>query len=533
MITTDVSKGDPNQPLLSREQTQEDAPPSYSAANGAGPSAGSMTYAQVASQPPPAQAPASTTAHTQPSYQASTHPNQYAQYSATPPAAHRPVHVYNPAGPPPPPPHEPAWKRFLKAFGVALLVWILVGILFSSIADRGIPRTVNRLRPPTSPVAADGFIQACYGNGSHDGSSETDGRWSEVPSANSRSRRASIDLDLGKAENAALYLLTRGGSAACSVTFEEGSSAKAGVRVTVDYDPWIYDFPKVWQVCVLERGAERGVGIYFPDFERGSSTVAWHKFDVHAIISLPKTRIAKFSTDTRNYAHILNAAEESTFETLILRGTNTRIEATTPVAVASLDASTTNGRVLGSYSGTTLTLVTTNDEITGIYNASSSLVLKTTYGAVQTDTSVGHTLSITTSNAPIHGPVSFIGKAGAFDATLHTTNGPLDVLVPNLPLGATLSLNARTSNDVANLILPASYEGRIWQSTSNSGTPKLEVAHGLRDPAGNGREYIVTSVSSGKKEREDRVGWGNERGSGHVRLTTTNGAEGVRIVQEP
>jgi len=189
--------------------------------------------------------------------------------------------------------------------------------------------------------------------------------------------------------------------------------------------------------------------------------------------------------------------------------------------------------VLGSYSGTTLTLITTNSEITGTYNASSSLVLITTNGAVQTDTSVGHTLSITTSNAPIHGPVSFIGKAGAFDATLRTTNGPLDVLVPKLPVGAALSLDARTSNDVASLVLPASFEGRIWQSTSNSATPKLEVAEGLHDPAGKGREYVVSSVSSGKKERENRVGWGSERGSGHVRLTTSNGAVGVRIVQEP
>jgi len=43
------------------------------------------------------------------------------------------------------------------------------------------------------------------------------------------------------------------------------------------------------------------------------------------------------------------------------------------------------------------------------------------------------------------------------------------------------------------------------QSTSNSGTPKLKVAEGLHDPAGKRREYVVTSVSSGKKEREDRV----------------------------
>ena len=118
----------------------------------------------------------------------------------------------------------------------------LARYLVLGVTDLGIPRAANRLKLPTSPIAADGVIQACYGHGSHSGSSETDGRWSEAPSAKSRSRHASIDLDLDKAENAALYLLTRGGSAAGSVTFEEGSSAKAGIRVTVDYDPRIYDF---------------------------------------------------------------------------------------------------------------------------------------------------------------------------------------------------------------------------------------------------------------------------------------------------
>ena len=71
-------------------------------------------------------------------------------------------------------------------------------------------------------------------------------------------------------------------------------------------------------------------------------------------------------------------------------------------------------------------------------------------------------MSMPTSAAPIHGPVSFVGKSDAFDAASRTEDGPLDVPVPKLPVGAALSLNARASNDVTNLVLPSSFEVRIW-----------------------------------------------------------------------
>jgi len=161
------------------------------------------------------------------------------------------------------------------------------------------------------------------------------GEWSVVPSTNSRSRCTSIILALGKAEHDALYLVRCSGSTPGSVTFKRSSSVKVVVRacVTVNFNPRIYELPKALQVCVLERNAKRDMGIYSPD---------------------------------------------------------SRVEVTTPVNVASPDVSTTNGRVLGSYSGTTLTLIIIISDITGTYNASSSLILKPTNGAAQTDTSVDH-----------------------------------------------------------------------------------------------------------------------------------------------
>jgi len=66
-----------------------------------------------------------------------------------------------------------------------------------------------------------------------------------------------------------------------------------------------------------------------------------------------------------------------------------------------------------------------------------------------------------TSNALIHGLGTFIGKAGTFDATLRTSAGPVEVLVPQLTIGAALSQNAWPSNVVVSLVLPASFEARI------------------------------------------------------------------------
>jgi len=61
----------------------------------------------------------------------------------------------------------------------------------------------------------------------------------------------------------------------------------------------------------------------------------------------------------------------------------------------------------------------------------------------------------------------------------------------------------------------------------------LEVAERVRDPAGEGREYIVKRVSGRKKKYKDQVGWGSEHEWGHVKFMTSYGAAGVSIVEEP
>jgi len=150
---------------------------------------------------------------------------------------------------------------------------------------------------------------------------------------------------------------------------------------------------------------------------------------------------------TRNNAQILDAAEETTLSVVPTP--------TSRLRRFSLPARSTLRQPTVACSAPTLEPPLQYPQPTSQLLAAtmrprcSLLVLKTTNGAVQADTNVGHTLSISTSNAPVRGPISFIRKAGVFDATLHSTNVALGVLVPELPFGAVLSLNARTSNNVA------------------------------------------------------------------------------------
>jgi len=201
------------------------------------------------------------------------------------------------------------------------------------------------------------------------------------------------------------------------------------------------------------------------------------------------------------------------------------------VTATTLSASAINGLILGTYSGDMLTMGAPNGYISGTFNA-SWLTIETTNGAIDVDATVYHGLIFTSTNAPIRGPISFVGNAKTFSAELSTSNSAIDVRVPKLPYGAALSLNARTANAAASLVLPATFEGRIWQGTSNSGTPKLNVEKDLRDPLGKRREYVVASVTGGKGHREDLVGWGTARGAGNITVATSNGASAVSIVQE-
>lgn len=116
-----------------------------------------------------------------------------------------------------------------------------------------------------------------------------------------------------------------------------------------------------------------------------SSNVAWHKLRP----SVCSWRIPQGSAPTRATIHPYP---------MLRMGVplNSRVEATTPANLVSLDTSTINGRVLVTQSGTTLALFAIDAEKSGTYNASLSLILKPSNGAVGTDTTVGHTLNITT-----------------------------------------------------------------------------------------------------------------------------------------
>jgi len=53
--------------------------------------------------------------------------------------------------------------------------------------------------------------------------------------------------------------------------------------VTANYGPLTCDLRKTWQVSVIEREPERGVGIYIPYYKCRRSTVAGRRFSARAL----------------------------------------------------------------------------------------------------------------------------------------------------------------------------------------------------------------------------------------------------------
>ncbi|KAH7090931.1 hypothetical protein BKA62DRAFT_776426 [Auriculariales sp. MPI-PUGE-AT-0066] len=434
---------------------------------------------------------------------------QYVHYQATPIVQHYhsyvpPVHVRL---------HERPCKRFIKAFVLAIVVWILLSTLIRR-GHIGFDRFTGSAQP-TAPRPSDGTVVACYG---HAFSADASGsEWEDQPGHGARRTKSTLKLPLSTDDS--LFFLTRGNSASGNIIFDEGETA--GATVDVEWDPHTYSMasnPHLFQVCTLERHDRlqeaTGLGVYMPDWARGGSH--WSRFRVTLTITLPPGHLKNLKTETSNYAHDLRLSDEVVFDTVDLKGSNGAIIAQNLTA-DTIAAATSNARIVGSYTASDRLSLTTSN---GLIDASVNLD--------------GPSLILRTSNAAIKGTARLTAPNGRSahrrEVILKASNGVIDWTLATLPIGAQLSLDARTSNSQAHLTLPSTYEGRIQQSTSNAGTPTLDVDVRRADPDRRGREYVVTSVSSGKRERTDHVSWGGERASGQVKFSSSNGRVGVRVV---
>jgi hypothetical protein len=180
--------------------------------------------------------------------------------------------------------------------------------------------------------------------------------------------------------------------------------------------------------------------------------------------------------------------------------------------------------------------VTSNGRISGAYNVSNTLILRTANAPIDTSVQLIHDGSSASTSATLESSngrlaAEFVLAAttpstwgGTFKVRAHTSNSPLSVVIKDSPADSALALNARTSLGRATAALHRAFEGRFAAHTS-LGRVALSTPH-VDDPRGAGRERIVDGITwdRGRTSVSGLVHWDDEEAAkrGSVVLATTN-----------
>ena len=113
-------------------------------------------------------------------------------------------------------------------------------------------------------------------------------------------------------------------------------------------------------------------------------------------------------------------------------------------------------------------------------------------------------------------------KGGKFRIEAQTTNNPLMLNNEQLPIDATLTVDARNTNSPVRVHLAPAYEGTFSLATTNQGAYVQQVSD--IDPAHRSRKRTVFVNSVGKKTT-GYAAWskdGRQQGHGAVSIASTN-----------
>ncbi|KAI8978246.1 hypothetical protein BD414DRAFT_495016 [Trametes punicea] len=420
---------------------------------------------------------------------------------------------------------EPAFRRFLKAFGIAVLVWLFVGSLARSMyatfhwriyPPRGQKGGDHGSRYPglPEPYPTDGNVEHC------------------VPASSgvqvqSLSAVSALSFDLPLSADA-LYIFSRGALSRGSISFVPmvnplGPHDRLKVDITITYGEKAA-LDKV-NICLLERYPwQKGIGILTPSAERYLDILSFN-----IAVRFPVSRhgrpleIRAFETDLPFFEHTLSGLSGIVrFDSISLSTRNA------PLHARDLAAAEAN-------------LTTVNAHITGTYNITRSIFLRSSNEAIDVDVSLydndytrrDATLTIVNKNAPIDARLAMHSRLASdslYSIVAHTTNSPLSLSVHSQPPASTLLLDASTSNAPASVALPHTYEGDVQALTSN-GHAEVVCGTNAPDPTGNGRRYVceMTEITAGSVK--GWKGWGvkgSDGGSGNVSVVSKNGR--VKIV---
>ncbi|KAG5731771.1 hypothetical protein E4T56_gene816 [Termitomyces sp. T112] len=423
--------------------------------------------------------------------------------------------------------HRSPARRFWLAFLTAILVWVLVTALIRSWFSV-IVHWSDSFRKGEFPAPAGVSLSHCV-IGEED--------WSHLPYPSSfppfpesESGRDSTNNDHFPYSSSTifelplsyrtLFLMAQGTNTYGTVNIitSEETSDVVKVYLTIKYiDRDARD--QGIKVCLLRRDQDAiGVG-YF--------TRQWYypsRYSVYeATVVIPASRnhdslchIENFETDMSNTIYWLGDLRLVNFSRISIKGSNS------PIYSKSLLADIAVFR-------------TSNGALTGSYNASRSLTLRTSNAPIRADVRIANEkdyvsdLTLHTSNSKIDTRVHLTSEtpAGRFMVTATTSNAPLTVAFPSSPVDSTLRLSASTSNGHALLSLHPTYEGQFSMTTSND-RPWIRP-HDVADPSGKGRVRQVLTTSLGHNTLSGRVSWSNVEGPGRVELRSSNAAVVIEL----
>jgi len=408
-------------------------------------------------------------------------------------------------------PHrESAERRFIKAFIVAVLIWVLVGSFVRSSFDV-VTRHIS-VGIPSVPKPEDGHPIHCF---------------ADLPTSTATiASKTSLSFNISLT-SPHISLFSRGKSATGTVIFETIEEAGDDIRVDIDIESW--DKRALWllNVCLLD-GPDGGksIGIYAPTYRWPSSSgpsldfTIRYKFPIRYFGVPVHHKITSLETDLSNFKHEFGDLDgKLTFNDLVIRGSNAEIRA------KSLDV--VSGR-----------LETSNAAITGKFSTNSNLTLRTSNGRIEADFYLTNEneqtpvlLNARTSNGQILSSLNLISKGllgsnvgGAFDVTTRTSNAHVQLSFPNAPIDSALNLHSRTSNSKSEIYLHPTYEGAFELTTSNSDSI-VRDDDDLQDPKGEARKHYVDIKTFSKKSSRGFIRWGPAPGGenrGEVVSSTSN-----------
>ncbi|EKM53643.1 uncharacterized protein PHACADRAFT_260108 [Phanerochaete carnosa HHB-10118-sp] len=456
-------------------------------------------------QDPPVSAPATDAEHPPPAYpgHGASGSRVQAGPNETQPIVYVPVQVRR---------GEPAGQRFCKAFFVALLIYFLLAAVTSSIAGlgrsrHGWNRELIEDLDTARPTAKDGVALRCI-------------KGPDAWPAGQEPMMTTFKLDR---MSDVLYVFTRGKYLSGNVVITQDERIEDLDSVHVDVTPLhnTPDWLSAVSVCSLMRGPnERGIGIFSPTQWR-SSKIPGLEFEV--TIRLPRLpdevlQVARLETNVPNFTqHIGDLNETVLFRDLELKSSNSHISS------QSLNALVAQ-------------VITSNSHIVGQFQASESLGLRTTNGAINVTATLVHSnpedmqgpvLKMKTSNAKIDSFVNLVstlppmyhGQGGDFTVEANTSNVRLSLDFPTAPVDSKLNLLARTSNAKAHVRLHPTYEGRFSLRTSN------QVAfvdnRPITDPSGKNRSRSIALYNNKWAYAHGLAVWDGEY-MGNVDVKTSN-----------